>query len=102
MVAFLSLLLVLVLAPLSHCSSGDRSVEFFNCVRSCKSSVCTEGGELSVILRVLQWTCEEDCQYHCMHNITADDLTKQRPVRQFYGKVNHSSSETMILFCLHK
>lgn len=89
--ALLSLLLVTLSASLAHCSSGDRSVEFFSCVHSCKSRVCAEGGELSVILRVLQWTCAEDCQYHCMHNVTAEDLTRQRPVRQFYGKVNEHS-----------
>ncbi len=88
--AHLSAVYILVLlVPLTWSSSGDRSHEFSSCVYSCKSSLCGgEGEDLSLVLRALGWTCGEECQYQCMHNITAEDLRNNRPVRQFYGKVS--------------
>ena len=87
---YLSAVYLLVFVSLTYCSSGDRSGEFSSCVYSCRRSVCAGegGGDLSLVLRALGWTCGEECQYQCMHNITTEDLRNHRPVRQFYGKVN--------------
>lgn len=42
---------------------------------------------LPFFLTLFGWSCRDDCGYHCMHEVTADDLLHSRPVRQFYGKV---------------
>lgn len=42
---------------------------------------------LPLILAVLGWSCHDDCGYHCMVEITQEDINHDRQVRQFYGKV---------------
>lgn len=37
-------------------------------------------------LTLLGWDCLENCQYDCMHAVTAEAIGKGQPVRQFYGK----------------
>ena len=70
------------------CSIGDRSNDFRSCTGQCHSLSCgNPSHELPFALRLTGWTCLEDCQYQCMHQVTAEDVRLQRPVRQFFGKV---------------
>lgn len=68
-------------------SSGDRSVEFHVCTAQCSQRDCDGTVELPFVLRLFGWSCFENCQYGCMHNVTLEDLARGRPVRQFFGKV---------------
>ena len=83
----LLIFLILDVVVIVDGSSGDRSVEFAFCTSKCVARDCTGTVELPLILRLFHWTCLENCQYECMHNVTLDDLAHERPVRQFYGKV---------------
>ena len=77
------LAVLLLLLPLASCSVGDRSHDFHSCVSFCVADGCS----LSLPLRLLRWNCQHDCQYQCMHRVTAEDVRLGRRVRQFYGKV---------------
>lgn len=70
-------------------STGDRSNDFRSCVSSCNAALCDSTSEKKVdwLLGVMGWTCLEDCQYNCMHEVTVQDLQHNRTIRQFFGKV---------------
>lgn len=88
-----SLYLVLIFHFLEviHCSAGDRSSEFRSCTKRCDALNCRNfvdvDEKLTFALRLTGWTCLEDCQYQCMHEVTVLDIRLNRPVRQFFGKV---------------
>lgn len=66
-------------------SEGDRDFSFRKCVE-----VCVENGDCghedSVALKLLFWTCEDDCRYKCTHSSTRERLEKGAPVVQYFGK----------------
>ena len=71
-------------------SLGDRSYDFQSCVSRCVGERCRSSAastSLEVPLRLMWWTCRENCSYTCMRSVTADDVRLNRPIRQFYGKV---------------
>lgn len=69
-------------------SIGDRSADFRRCVSRCEGERCGSSAELAdPWLRVLGWSCTENCRYDCMRSVTDDDVKFNRPIRQFYGKV---------------
>lgn len=41
---------------------------------------------MPLALRLTRWTCTDDCQYVCMHEITSRDVERGAPVQQYYGK----------------
>ncbi|KAJ7778799.1 Per1-like protein [Mycena maculata] len=68
-------------------SWGDRSPEFENCLRSCANSRCgVNRVPLSFPLRLTWWTCEDDCKYTCMNEITSRNIRLGDRVHQYYGK----------------
>lgn len=76
----------------SLCSVGDRSNDFRSCSSRCSSLSCEDPNqELPFALKLTGWTCLEECQYQCMHQVTAEDVRLKRPVRQFFGKVSAQS-----------
>lgn len=77
---FFSTLILAVLA-----SSGDRSADFHHCVTPCVQSQC-HASQLSLPLRITQWTCADDCKYLCMHKITNRDVEDGLKIQQYYGK----------------
>ena len=85
----LSLQFVLVVVL---CSSGDRSSDFISCCTRCEALTCRNAADgdkkLTIALKITGWTCLADCQYQCMHEVTALDINLNRPVRQFFGKVS--------------
>ena len=79
------------------CSWGDRSYEFRSCVSDCDAVNCTGSGveeRLPWVLRLLRWSCGEECQYQCMWQVTSEDVRLNRPVKQFFGKVGNSIALT--------
>ena len=85
----IGLVLVLGAVSLAYCSVGDRSKDFKLCTNRCYRVTCngTEDTKLPLSLQLTGWTCLQDCQYNCMHEVTAQDVKSKRPVRQFFGKV---------------
>eukprot|EP00731_Ephydatia_muelleri_P008012 Em0004g350a len=49
-------------------------------------TAATDVASLPAHLRLLLWSCKENCAYECMHEVTAQDLQSGRKIRQFYGK----------------
>ena len=100
---------VLVLVCRCLASAGDTSWDFNVCARGCVATNCTRywsssvaatcasaihgcvflfrSATLPLALSLLRWSCEENCEYECMHRVTAQDVAHGRPVRQFHGKV---------------
>ncbi|KAJ6606174.1 Per1-like protein [Mycena vulgaris] len=69
-------------------SSGDRSPEFEICLKRCGSTRCSPSRHvsLSIPLRLTRWTCEDDCKYSCMHDITTRNIRLGDRIHQYYGK----------------
>lgn len=67
-------------------SSGDRSSIFQSCVDTCSTKRCQTSVVMPLALRLTRWTCTDDCQYVCMHEITSRDVERGAPVQQYYGK----------------
>ncbi|KAF7298467.1 Post-GPI attachment to proteins factor 3 [Mycena kentingensis (nom. inval.)] len=74
--------ILLALTGAAYASWGDRSSEFQNCLTRCSPSQCS----LSLPLRITRWTCEDNCKYTCMHEITTRDKKLGDRVHQYYGK----------------
>ncbi|XP_062503653.1 post-GPI attachment to proteins factor 3-like [Corticium candelabrum] len=71
-------------------SLGDKSWVYNECLSSCLSlSQCDSDAPRRPnewTLSLMRWTCDDDCRYDCMHQVTADNIRYGRPVVQFYGK----------------
>ncbi|KAJ7494395.1 Per1-like protein [Mycena galericulata] len=69
-------------------SWGDMDPEFENCLTRCGNSRCgpAHSVSLSIPLRLTRWTCEDDCKYTCMNEITTRNIKLGDPVHQYYGK----------------
>eukprot|EP01083_Nonionella_stella_P050532 134402_1 len=82
-------------------SRGDRDPIFTKCFRLCDSS-CSEPSQqvtmqsldekmpeprgMDLLLRLLQWTCSDNCRYDCMHLHSAKRVTEEKPILQYFGK----------------
>ena len=83
-------LLLVCTVELCFSSKGDTSYDFTFCKDSCLSSNCgpkSPKKELEWWLKLTGWSCQDNCLYSCMHDVTAEDVRKGNPIRQFYGKV---------------
>ncbi|KAJ7118979.1 Per1-like protein [Mycena epipterygia] len=69
-------------------SSGDKSPEFERCLTRCGDARCgpSHRVSLSLPLRLTGWTCEDNCKYTCMHDITTRNIRLGDWVHQYYGK----------------
>lgn len=85
----LSLIIFVVLITLSLstlASSGDRNPTFQHCLKGCQLTYCQPSQPpLPFHLRLLGWTCPEDCVYSCSHSFT-DNIRPGSRYHQFYGK----------------
>lgn len=79
-------LIALALAACVAASSGDRSVEFQNCVIQCSVDTCVSSSMLPLALQMTRWTCTDDCKYNCMHEMTDRAIELGNPVEQYFGK----------------
>ncbi|TFK65710.1 Per1-like protein [Pluteus cervinus] len=78
----------LLLSTTVYASAGDRDSEFISCVSRCSNTRCTipNPPRLSVALRLTFWTCNDDCKYSCMQEITTRAKKLGDPILQYYGK----------------
>ncbi|RKP07946.1 Per1-like-domain-containing protein [Thamnocephalis sphaerospora] len=75
-------------------SEGDRAPEYQLCTLDCEQRLCQQrvGNEtiqvnpLPLYMRLLHWTCPDDCRYQCQHSVTAARLERGEPVVQYHGK----------------
>ncbi|KAI7905739.1 Per1-like-domain-containing protein [Cokeromyces recurvatus] len=81
-----SLLLVALVTIITTCyaSSGDRQIEYINCVERCTAN--TDISQLPFYLQLLRWTVRQDCGYHCMQTITQYAMANNQVIHQYYGK----------------
>ncbi|KAI9250249.1 Per1-like-domain-containing protein [Phascolomyces articulosus] len=65
--------------------NGDELPEFISCVNSTIKTEChsSNNATLPLYLQLTLWTCEDNCKYNCMHNISD---TRPPPLLQFEGK----------------
>ncbi|KAF8472100.1 Per1-like protein [Kalaharituber pfeilii] len=70
-----------------HASRGDRLVEFKECVKFCIDQNCEyDPTPLPFHLRLLLWTCPQECDYSCQRTITSERIARQQSIEQFHGK----------------
>lgn len=71
-------------------SSGDRSQYYVLCVSNCNSKSCSIDGEFkkypSLDLRLLNWSCRDNCSYNCMWKTVTYFTKNGLEVPQFHGK----------------
>ncbi|KAI9342938.1 post-GPI attachment to proteins factor 3 precursor [Obelidium mucronatum] len=79
-----TLLLVLLVVALVYASTGDRQPIYQQCVRSCKSTGCSE--PLPLELRLTFWDCDANCRYECTHKTTRMFIEAGHGIHQFHGK----------------
>ncbi|KAI7857453.1 Per1-like protein, partial [Circinella umbellata] len=67
---------------------GDELPEYINCVNwtiqaQCSTNTNSTALSFPLYLRFTLWSCEDNCKYNCMHNISD---TRSPPLLQFEGK----------------
>lgn len=68
-------------------SVGDRLPEFKACVNQCTYKQCTSDRTvLPLSLRLLFWTCPQNCDYICQKLATMSRINEGLPIEQFHGK----------------
>lgn len=77
-------LVLLALATLTTASSGDRHPTFHACHAQCLPH-CTPTS-LSLPLRLLRWSCADNCAYLCSHALTDAADAGTEHYHQFFGK----------------
>ena len=86
-------------------SRGDKCRQFLVCMRECSKGCSLDEypGKLPIYLTMFWWDCSDECKYQCMHNVTASDVRRNKPIKQFYGKVSCTifvSLISLLLFLL--
>ncbi|GAX73444.1 hypothetical protein CEUSTIGMA_g896.t1 [Chlamydomonas eustigma] len=87
-------------------SEGDTSPAFHSCTWRCQHTGCAQVREnieicgtacphinqlpIPTALRLTRWSCEDDCRYHCMHELEdarrAQGVPNQHRVIKYFGK----------------
>ncbi|CAG8498892.1 20321_t:CDS:1 [Gigaspora rosea] len=67
-------------------SNGDQDVLFQYCVSNCFVDNCRQDPQIPFILQFFLWSCEDNCKYYCMHQITDKAILESQQILQYYGK----------------
>lgn len=74
----------------TECSNGDRSQFYRECLLKCYLNNCTEDMSFketpATELRLLLWTCDDDCRYICTWKTVDHFVSQGLRVPQFHGK----------------
>lgn len=82
----LAILAVALAAP-ALASSGDRHASYQLCLSLCESKRCgINHPPIPWYLRLLLWTCLDDCGYVCGHKLTDEADLGREAYHQFHGK----------------
>lgn len=81
--AFVGASLLLICSQVAYGSIGDRSLAYQQCTGACRTS-CEDGTHtpLALIMKVTLWSCEDDCAYSCMHNLTNSAISPNLSVAE--------------------
>lgn len=80
-------LITSLFASIAYGSAGDRLPEFKHCVSVCSQVQCQEQNiVLPLHLRIMQWDCEQNCDYQCQLYITHERQQRGQEIYQFHGK----------------
>ncbi|MBW0525452.1 hypothetical protein O181_065167 [Austropuccinia psidii MF-1] len=81
---FVFLPFLLTFPPLVFLSPGDYSPGYQRCVNSCNFENCytvdSDPAPLPFCLRFFHWTCTDNCEYQCMHDLTEKVLKLPKAV----------------------
>ncbi|CDO55391.1 similar to Saccharomyces cerevisiae YCR044C PER1 Protein of the endoplasmic reticulum [Geotrichum candidum] len=78
---------VIFFASPALASVGDRLPEFKTCLSHCVEKECNPNGHgLPLYMRLLFWTCPQNCDYVCQHLVTASRIHQDLSIEQFHGK----------------
>ncbi|KAI8987980.1 Per1-like protein [Mycotypha africana] len=80
----LVLLLLFSIVTICAASYGDQQYVYRHCVADCASR--TDISELPFYLRLLRWNVQQNCGYHCMHQITQRAIQENTNIYQYHGK----------------
>jgi hypothetical protein len=75
-------------------SEGDIAPEYKKCVKACEQRQCfahIDGqvvavNPLPLYMRLMQWTCVDDCRHQCQQEISRQRVAQNQPVLQYHGK----------------
>lgn len=68
-------------------SFGDRLPEFQTCLARCVETECNSNRQtLPLYMRLLFWTCPQNCDYVCQRLVTASRIHQDLSIEQFHGK----------------
>lgn len=76
-------LLLSCYAALVNCSLGDQDEDYKECVKVCQEK---QKCNLTWNLRLLQWTCLDECRYQCMQEIVSQYRRMGLAPWQYHGK----------------
>ncbi|KAI8369239.1 Per1-like protein [Radiomyces spectabilis] len=65
-------------------SPGDLQPSYQDCIKTCAQEHCP--APLPLVLRLMQWTCPENCRYTCMQKLTDKAIAESSRVLQYHGK----------------
>jgi len=81
---------LMLLVCLCAASRGDKDFQFRECVVTCsdsKGEKCLRFKEKSDFwLKLLGWSCEDDCSYQCMWKITNERINEGLSIFKYFGK----------------
>ncbi|XP_050345150.1 post-GPI attachment to proteins factor 3 [Nymphalis io] len=90
----ISIFIFILLLPFILSSDGDRSPFYQNCVKSCNKAKCTLEGAFQeesaksqdIWNRWLNWSCNDECRYHCMWRAVQAFQERGYQIPKFHGK----------------
>ncbi|XP_025093997.1 post-GPI attachment to proteins factor 3-like isoform X2 [Pomacea canaliculata] len=101
----LTLLFMVRLCAISKASVGDRSYIYNKCLNNCFAVNCTDTetfiAKQSFVLRLLRWSCPEECRYLCMWETVDAFRQDGTPVPQFHGKEPASATFSLLNAASH-
>ncbi|XP_013409163.1 post-GPI attachment to proteins factor 3-like [Lingula anatina] len=85
------ILIILSIIQLTFGSLGDGTRVFQKCLQNCYLASCRVSDaawaeQLPWYMRLLNWTCPDECSYFCMWRAVEAFQKDGSPVPQFYGK----------------
>jgi hypothetical protein len=72
---------------LIHCSPGDRDPLYHKCLSTCTcdSARRTNSGGWDQYWIYPAWSCADQCQYDCMHSVSAARQKQGYPIMKYHG-----------------
>lgn len=80
------LLLLTIYSAIIECSSGDIDPSFRKCQNNCfVERICDIKKSTNIFSQLINWSCEEQCDYVCMTEITQVRMLNNYQVLKYFG-----------------